>query len=76
MTKFFTLESSINIAGIKITTNNIEAFQVIPAFWGRFFSEKISSKICNKISEDIYAVYSDFENFQKQLNLYNIFNAK
>ncbi|MFC1659819.1 GyrI-like domain-containing protein [Pseudomonadota bacterium] len=52
----------IKIVGIKMRTDNNKAFEEIPPHWQRFFSEGISDKILNKISKDIYGVYTDFEN--------------
>lgn len=52
----------INIVGIEIKTNNKEAFKTIPLHWNKFFSEQISQKIQNTISNDIYGIYTNFEN--------------
>lgn len=54
---------SFTVIGIKIrTTNeNMQAAQDIPAFWQRFKSEKIAEKIPNKIDENIYAIYTNYE---------------
>ncbi len=52
-----------NIIGISVrTTNeNNESTQAIGALWGRLYQEGISHKIPNKLSEEIYAVYSDYK---------------
>ncbi len=51
------------IAGIAIRTTNENgaAAKDIPAHWARFLSEKIIDRLPGKISNDIYAVYTDYE---------------
>ncbi|WP_089723716.1 GyrI-like domain-containing protein [Candidatus Thiosymbion oneisti] len=49
------------VAGIAIRTNNQEAAQTIPSLWQRFFSEQVPAKIPNPTSDDVFAVYTDFE---------------
>ncbi|HTL06656.1 MAG TPA: effector binding domain-containing protein, partial [Chitinophagaceae bacterium] len=46
-----------------IRTSNEEGAAVkdIPLLWHRFFSEGISNKIDNKLTDDIYAVYTHYE---------------
>ena len=53
----------INIIGIAIRTTNEngQAAIDIPALWNRFLSEQIASKIPNKLSDDVYSVYTDYE---------------
>lgn len=52
-----------NIIGIAIETTNQDgqSAQDMGIIWGRFFSEQVSQKITNKVNEDIYAIYTDFE---------------
>ncbi|MFH6605092.1 GyrI-like domain-containing protein [Maribacter algicola] len=57
-----------NIADFKIigistrTTNeNGESAKVLGELWGTFYSERISAKIPNKDSDEIYAMYTDYE---------------
>lgn len=54
---------SFRIAGIAVRTCNQEAQGVkdIGALWEQFFSEDVRGKIADKMAEDIYAVYSDYE---------------
>lgn len=56
-------QSSILIIGIECRTSNATEAgpQDIPKLWGRFFSEDIISRIPNKISNDIIALYCDYE---------------
>ena len=54
---------AFNVIGISIrTTNeNNQSAVDIPALWSRFFTEDIASKIKNKISSDLYCLYTDYE---------------
>ncbi len=51
------------IIGIAVRTSNDagRGDQDIPALWNKFISESIASKIPNKISEDIYCIYTEYE---------------
>jgi len=51
------------IVGISVrTTNqNSQAAIEIEALWVRFWGEDIQNKISNKTSDEIYAVYTDYE---------------
>ena len=50
------------LVGISVrTSNHGEAVKDIEGLWGRFWSEDIRNKVPNKISEDIHAVYTDYE---------------
>ncbi|WP_428742457.1 GyrI-like domain-containing protein [Tenacibaculum sp.] len=51
------------IVGISVrTTNeNQQAAKDIPVLWQRFMSENIAKQILNKSSDEIYAVYTDYE---------------
>jgi predicted transcriptional regulator YdeE len=50
------------IIGLELRTSNDIAFETIPAHWGRFASEKISSQIPNRASDNVYAVYTHYQN--------------
>lgn len=52
----------ILVIGIELKTSNKEAFQTIPPFWQKFYQEEILKKIPNKVSKDVFAVYTKFEN--------------
>lgn len=54
-------ENTKSIAGISILTSNADAMSTIPELWGKFFSEAVASKISGKLSDDVYAIYTDFE---------------
>ena len=60
--KIIPQSNPINIVGIEIRTNNTASFKDIPAHWQRFFQAGTMSQIPDKVSNDIYAVYTNFEN--------------
>ncbi len=60
--KKYSQTKALKIAGIELRTSNTEAFQTIPPFWGKFYGENTIEKISNKVSKDVYAVYTNFEN--------------
>lgn len=47
--------------GLELRTNNEECSSTMPAHKERFFLEDVPSKIPNKISGDILALYTDYE---------------
>lgn len=51
------------IIGLSVRTSNEnnQAATDIPALWERFMTEGISSKITNRLSEEIYSLYTDYE---------------
>lgn len=53
----------IDIVGIKITTANDTkaAFEDIPQLWQKVMREKLLDPIAHKASEDIYALYTDYQ---------------
>lgn len=55
-------ESTRSIVGISVRTSNAEAVDTIPAMWGKFYGEGVPDKIDGKVSEDVFAVYTSFEN--------------
>ena len=52
----------IKIVGIELRTSNNEAMETIPPLWGKFYAEDIMNQIAHKKSNDVYAVYTNFEN--------------
>lgn len=54
----------IHIIGIELRTTNDDgrSFQEIPPFWAHFMQENCMGQIPNKLNDDIYAVYTNFEN--------------
>ncbi len=51
------------VIGISTRTKNEngQSAKDIEALWGRFWGEEIQKQIPNKVSDDIYAVYTDYE---------------
>jgi predicted transcriptional regulator YdeE len=52
-----------NLIGISVRTTNEngQSGRDIPALWSQFMSEEIQSKIPNKVSEDLFCIYTDYE---------------
>ena len=46
---------------VRTTNENGQATQDIPALWHRFMSHKLATTIPNKLSDDIYCLYTDYE---------------
>lgn len=54
--------SEQKIIGIAIRTDNsAEGLKKISALWQKFYQEKILDKIPDKVSDEIYAIYTDYE---------------
>lgn len=51
------------IIGISVRTTNAngQSANDIEALWGKFWGEEIQKQLPNTVSEDIYAVYTDYE---------------
>lgn len=51
------------VVGITTRTTNAngQSAKDIETLWGRFWGEEIQKQIPNKVSDDIYAVYTDYE---------------
>ncbi|MBX7065864.1 MAG: GyrI-like domain-containing protein [Parachlamydiales bacterium] len=47
--------------GIPLRTNNQEAGSTISAHWERFYREQILQKIPNRVGDDVYGIYTDYE---------------
>jgi len=54
--------SPFNIIGISIQTINTngQASEDLGKLWNQFFTDQVSSKIKNKVSEEIYCIYTDY----------------
>lgn len=55
-------DQAIHVIGIELRTSNDQAFNTIPAHWQRFTAEAIAAQVPGKLSDDVYAVYTDFQN--------------
>jgi predicted transcriptional regulator YdeE len=59
--KFVTQTAPITIVGISIRTSNAKAFEEIPLLWKTFFEKQMLARIQDKINDDIYAVYTEYD---------------
>lgn len=55
-------DAALRIIGIELRTSNHEAMQTIPPHWQRFTEEDVLARIPGKLSDEVYAVYTHFEN--------------
>lgn len=46
---------------VRTTNENGQTATDIPALWNRFMAENILAKIPNRLSDDIYSVYTEYE---------------
>lgn len=55
--------NNFKIIGIstQTTNENGQSIQDVEALWNRFWNENIAAQVPNKVNEDIYAVYADYE---------------
>lgn len=51
----------MNVVGIACRTSNDNAMVDIPLHWARFFSENIADQIPNKATDEVVALYCDYE---------------
>jgi predicted transcriptional regulator YdeE len=59
--QIITQSQPITIAGLSIRTSNSKAFDEIPAHWGAFFTQQVLAQIPDKINDEVYAVYTEFD---------------
>jgi predicted transcriptional regulator YdeE len=55
-------DQALHVIGIELRTTNEEAFQAIPMHWKRFTEEGVPGRVGGKQSDDVYAVYTNFQN--------------
>ncbi|WP_400075670.1 effector binding domain-containing protein [Winogradskyella sp. R77965] len=57
------IKEKIKVIGISVNTTNEneKSNQGIGLLWQRFFVENVGTKITNKLSEDIYSIYTNYE---------------
>lgn len=55
--------ASFHIIGISVKTSNLngQSAKDIPALWEKFMSEQLVDKIPNKLSEEFYCIYTNYE---------------
>ena len=51
-----------HVIGIALRTHNGEAFQTIPPLWARFAQSGLADRLPHRLSDDVYAVYTHFQN--------------
>lgn len=59
---FAPLPQAITVIGIELRTTNTVAMQTIPPHWQRFAQEGVLAALPAKLSNDVFAVYTHFEN--------------
>ena len=58
-----TLQSqALHVVGIALRTHNGEAFETIPPHWARFSQSRLADRLPHRLSEEVVAVYTHFEN--------------
>lgn len=57
----FIHNAALTIVGLPLRTSNATAFEDIPRHWNAFFAQNILAHIPDKISDALYAVYTDFD---------------
>jgi predicted transcriptional regulator YdeE len=67
------LAQALTVVGIELRTSNRVAAQTIPPHWQRFTQEGVLTHISGKRSDDVFAVYTHFENAgSNNLGLYSL----
>jgi predicted transcriptional regulator YdeE len=60
--QFIAQPQALHVVGIALRTHNGEAFETIPAHWARFSQAQLAERLPHRLSDDVYAVYTHFEN--------------
>jgi predicted transcriptional regulator YdeE len=60
--RFIAQPQALHVVGIALRTHNGEAFQTIPPLWGRFAQSGLADRLPHRLSDDVHAVYTHFEN--------------
>lgn len=60
--QFIPQPQALHVVGIALRTHNGEAFQTIPPLWGRFAQSGLADRLPHRLSDDVYAVYTHFQN--------------
>lgn len=55
---------AFQIVGLPLRTNNTEGFKTIPTHWQRFMGEQVLAQIPHRAGDDLFAVYTGFENLE------------
>lgn len=60
--QFIPQAQALHVVGLALRTHNGEAFQTIPPHWARFSQSALTQRLPHRLSDDIYAVYTHFQN--------------
>lgn len=60
--QFIPQPQALHVVGIALRTHNGEAFQTIPPLWARFAQSGLAERLPHRLSDDVYAVYTHFQN--------------
>jgi predicted transcriptional regulator YdeE len=52
---------AFDVVGISVVTDNAKGTDDINALWERFFKDSVGQYVPDKVNDNIYAVYSDYE---------------
>ena len=55
---------AFQIVGLPLRTNNAEGFKTLPTHWQRFMGEQVLAQIPHRAGDDLFAVYTGFENLE------------
>lgn len=67
------LRSPLHVVGFELRTHNGEAMQTIPAFWQHVMAGGGVTQVPDRLSDDLYAVYTHFEHAgTDNLGLYSL----
>ena len=53
---------ALHVIGIELRTSNADALRTIPPHWQRFSEEGVLAKLAGRQSDDVHAVYTNFQN--------------
>lgn len=53
---------ALHVVGIALRTHNGDAFETIPPHWAAFSQAQLAARLPHRLSDDVYAVYTNFEN--------------
>ena len=60
--QFIPQPQALHVVGLALRTHNGEAFQTIPPLWARFAQSGLAGRLPHRLSDDVYAVYTHFQN--------------
>lgn len=60
--QFLPQVQALHVVGIALRTHNGEASQTIPPHWGRFAQAGLAGCLPHRLSDDVFAVYTHFQN--------------